>query len=490
MCAYLTKHRPLRPRRLLNAISLFVLTSCPLAPSIALAESLQEAMASAYAVNPALKAERSRYQAVNQGVWTARSDFLPTVTGDFVGEHNAFDSSRDGTSDRSAFYSMGITVTQPLFQGFSAVNRLNQAHERAASGRNQLLDAEQTLLFNTADAYLRVVRDRAILYHLRSYVGVVQQEVTAARARYRSGDATKTDVEQARARISEAEGNRDQAEGDLEGSKALYARLTGHEPGKIGWPTIPGHLNPANIDEAISIAMKQNPAIRAAISDARAARFAARAAVGDMLPNVQLESSWRNGYRGNLGNRDQEDFRFGLRVTAPIFSGGRNVSAVRTARYTATQEQYELDDIQQTIRENIIRAYKQERAARSRAEAAQRAIRSNKAAADGLNVEYDGGQRSLLDVLDGQRELINSKVSHERARYDATITKLFLLATMGRLDPGYFDIIAERPREMPRLIAELNNWVLRLDPTEMEIAHAELPVGPESVAMPHLPAIK
>jgi outer membrane protein len=45
------------------------------------AQSLEEAMASAYAVNPGLKAERSRYEATNQGIWTARSEFLPTVTG-------------------------------------------------------------------------------------------------------------------------------------------------------------------------------------------------------------------------------------------------------------------------------------------------------------------------------------------------------------------------------------------------------------------------
>lgn len=472
------------------AVSISVALPCG---TTARAETLQEAMALAYGVNPGLKAVQSSYLATNQGIWTARSEFLPTISGNFQAEHNAFNSLRDSTSDRSHFYSLGVTMTQPLFQGFSAVHRLNQAHEEAASGRNQLLDAEQSLMFNTTDAYLRVLRDRAILYHLRAYVGVVQQEVTAARARYKSGDATKTDVEQALARVAEAQGNRDQAMGELEGSIALYERLTGQGPGKLGWPAVPEHLNPTTIDDAIEVAMTQNPAIRAAISDARAARYAARAAVGDMLPNVQLEGAWRNDFRGNLGNRDQEDFRLGVRVTAPFFTGGRNIAAVKSASYTATQQEYELDDIQQTIRENIIRAYKQERAARSRADAARRAINSNASATSGLQVEFDGGQRSLLDVLDGQRELLNSRVSYERARYDAVITKFFLLATMGRLDPSHFTSVEDRPAPEVRLVPELNTWDLRLEPTEMEIAQMEVTGSisePDAIDQTDLPPIE
>ncbi|WP_417686850.1 TolC family outer membrane protein [Roseibium sp.] len=445
------------------------------------AQTLQDAMSSAYQVNPGLKAERSRFQATQQGVWTARSQFLPTITGTYLGEHSASDRTRSGTSDRSAFHELGINLSQPLFQGFSAVNRLNQAHEETASGYSQLLGAEQSLLFDTANAYLRVLRDRAILDRLRSYTGVVQQEVNAARARYNSGDATRTDIEQALARLAEAEGNRDQAVGDLEASLALYERLTGSKPGKLGWPSVPKRLQPKGLQDAIAIAQRNNPTIRAATSDARAARYAARASVGDMLPRVTLESAYDTGYRGNLGNRDEEEFRLGVRVTAPLFSGGRNIAAVKAAKATASQQEYALDDIQQTIRETVIRAVRQETAARQRADAAQRAINANQRAIRGLQVEFEGGQRSLLDVLDGQRELLNSKVSFERARFDASLAEFFLLATIGRLDPTDFSIVEERPEQVSRIIPEFNSWTLRLQPTEGELARLEIPLTTGSI---------
>lgn len=434
------------------------------------AQSLEEAMGAAYAVNPALKAERSRYEATNQGIWTARSEFLPTVTGTYLGEQNAFRNERGtNTSDRAFFHELGVSVSQTLFQGFAGVNRLNQAHEEATSGRNQLIGAEQTLLFNTADAYLRVVRDRAILAYLRAYTNVVQREVNAARARYKSGDATRTDIEQALARLAEAQGNSDQATGDLEATEALYERLTGQKPGKPGWPGIPASLEPAGLDDAILVAYQNNPSIRAATADARAARYAARASAGDMMPRVTLESAWEHGYRGNLGNQDEEDFRFGVRVTAPFFTGGRNIASVKRAKFTAAQEEYELDDTQQIIRENVIRAMKQRAASRLRAKAGQRAIEANKRAVKGLQVEFDSGQRSLLDVLDGERELLLSQVDYIRARYDAKLADFFLLANIGRLAPQHFAIVEERPDPIARIMPEFNTWDLRLGPTENDM---------------------
>ena len=79
---------------------------------------------------------------------------------------------------------------------------------------------------------------------------------------------------------------------------------------------------------------------------------------------MTLECEWDNGYRGNLSYQDEDEFTLGVRVTAPLFTGGRNVAAVKRASFTAAQEEYELDDTQQIIRENVIHAMKQRSASR------------------------------------------------------------------------------------------------------------------------------
>ncbi|MET1412576.1 TolC family outer membrane protein [Roseibium sp. HPY-6] len=466
----------LRGIRICPAISLagLSLVVLCLTATFAVAQTLEEAMSSAYAVNPRLKAERSRYQATNQGVWTARSEFLPTVTGSYLAEQNAYNLESTNSRDQEFSHELNLTVSQTLFQGLAGVNRLNQAHEEAAAGRSQLISVEQTLMLNTADAYLRVVHDREILSRLKAYTAVVQREVNAARVRYRSGDATRTDIEQALARLAEAQGNGDQAVGDLEASEALFERLTGQKPGKLGWPAVPKSILPSDEDDAISIALQSNPSIRAATADARAARYAARASVGDMLPRVALESAWENGYQDDLSDQSDEEFRLGLRVTAPLFTGGRNVAAVRRAKFTAAQEEYELDDTQQIIRENVIRAMRQRSASQRRAKAEKRAIAANRRAVKGLQVEFDSGQRSLLDVLDGERELLLSQVDFVRARYDARIADFFLLANIGRLAPRHFSIIEDRPAPVARIVPEFNSWDLRLAPTENDTDQSDL----------------
>ena len=437
------------------------------------ADSLEDAMSAAYAVNPRLKAERSRYRATNQDIWTARSEFLPTVTGSYLAEHNAYDYG--SSSQGSEFtHELNLTMSQTLFQGLAGVNRLNQAHEVAVSGRNQLISVEQNLLLDTADAYLRVVRDREIVSRLKAYTAVVQREVTATRTRFKSGDATKTDTEQTLARLAEAQGNTDQVIGDLEASEALYERLTGQKPGKLGWPAVPVSLLPKNPDEAVAIALQNNPAIRAATADARAARYAARASLGDMLPSVTLESTWENDYQDDFSTRNSEEFRVGLRVTAPLFTGGRNIASVRRANFTAEEEKYHLDDTKQIIRENVIRAMKQRTASRSRAEAGKRAIAANRKAVKGLQVELESGQRSLLEVLDGERELLLSQVDYVRARFDARIADFLLLANVGRLAPEHFSIIGERPDAVPRLVPAFNSLDLRLATSENDTIPIEV----------------
>ena len=95
----------------------------------------------------------------------------------------------------------------------------------------------------------------------------------------------------------------------------------------------------------------------------------------------------------------------------------------------------------------------------------------------GLQIEFNGGQRSLLDVLDGERELLLSQVDHVRARYDARIADFFLPDNVGRLAPQHFSITEKRPVPVARLLPEFNTWDLRLGPSENDAVQLEVADG-------------
>ncbi|WP_349358518.1 TolC family outer membrane protein [Stappia sp.] len=430
------------------------------------AESLRDAMRSAYQASPALKAERARQRATDQGIWKARSAFLPKVSASYGVENRDYRDHLNAEDNDRIEHNLEVRAEQTLFQGFSGINRLNQAHEESAAGREQLIGAEQDLLFGTGQAYLSVLRDRRNLSHRKSYAHLVAQELTAARRRAELGDATRTDVDQASARYNEAQADLELAKGQLAASEASFERLVGKPPDKLAWPALPQDLLPASLGAAIDVALRGNPTVRSKISEARASRFAARASVGDMLPRVTASASYLNEYRNRLSDRATEDFRVGVRVNVPLFTGGDNIASVRQARETAAQREFEVDDVRLQVRESVIAAFKQLEASRRRAEAAKRAISANERAVRGLKMEYRGGERTLLDVLNGQQELVNSRTAFEGARYDRTVSELFLLATLGRLAPERFGVAAEPIAVETRLVPTMETWALRLAPRE------------------------
>ena len=417
-------------------------------------------MKQAYAAHPQLKAQRARKNAIDQGVYKARAEFMPTITGSYLAEHTRFDSKITGSKYKHNDHEFGLTVTYPLFNGFSSVNRLRKARENSVSGYNTFLQSEQDLLFSTAQAYLSVVRDEAVVRHRTRYVQLVAQEKRAAGGRLRLGDSSRTDVEQAAARLATAQAELARAQGSLGASKAAYKRWVGRLPGRVNWPHLPERLIPANVAAAIRIAFENNPAIRARAADMRAAKYGEKAAFGDLLPKVSLEGSFTKGYRGNLTSRRDDDYRVGVRVEVPIFSGGSTVASVEEARSIAAQRTHELDDTRLAIRESVERAAKQREAAAARLVGAKTAIRANARALEGLRIEFNGGQRSQLDVLNGQRELVESRIEYEHARYDDLVANLYLLAAIGRLAPEHFAIAANRPDVVP----DYSRWSLRLKP--------------------------
>ncbi|WP_051241961.1 TolC family outer membrane protein [Stappia stellulata] len=438
------------------------LAVCLFGPA-AQAETLRDAMREAYRQSPALKAERARQRATNQGVWQARSAFLPRVSGSYGVERRDYRDHLNATDNDRFEHNLEITAEQTLFQGFAGVNRLNQAHEESAAGQERLLGAEQDLLFGTGRTFLAVLRDRNNVAHRKSYLALVGEERRSAKRRVELGDASRTDVDQASARYNEAQADLEQALGQLAASDAAYQRLVGREPGKLAWPALPADLLPASLGAAIDIAMRGNPTVRSKVSEARASRFAARARVGDMLPRVTASASYLNEYRDSLATRSVEDFQVGVRVNVPIFTGGSNIASVRQAKETAAQREYEVDDTRLQVRESVIAAQKQMETSRRRAEAARQAISANERAVRGLKMEYRGGERTLLDVLNGQRELVDSRTVYENARFDRAVAELFLLATLGRLSPERFGVPAKVVAVPARLVPTMESWSLRLD---------------------------
>ncbi|RMF00347.1 MAG: channel protein TolC, partial [Alphaproteobacteria bacterium] len=392
------------------------------------AESLIQALASAYNNNPTLAAERARLRATDEGVPLARADRLPQLSASGeVGVRNqqlrsklgssstALLGGRDGTHHPHGY---AFTLTQSLFRGFRTRNALREAEANVLAGREGLRKVEQDTLLLAVTAYMNVVRDQAVVRLRENNVKVLTEQLTATKDRFEVGEVTKTDVAQAEARRAGAVSELDAAQADLKASRAEYERVIGHPPSFLAAPPPMSTRLPRTLAEAIDIGSTSHPEVLQALFLEQAARYAVRQIIGETLPQVSLEAKFSESFDSSLTTRELEETTVTGRLSVPLYSGGGPSARIRAARHTEGQRRRELDAARRQVQADIVSAWSRLEAAKAQIESAEAQVRATRIALNGVREEEKVGQRTILDVLDAEQEQLDAQVTLVRTRRD------------------------------------------------------------------------
>ncbi len=148
--SWITRDEPVAASAIFISAALLVL---PLAGSPVLAESLNDALRSAYKYNPELDAERANQRATDETVPQAMSDYRPSIT---AGADIAVRKTRNATitalNGRDYPGSYGIALNQQVFRGFRTSNAVSAAEADVRAGREVLRSTEQTVLLSAVMA--------------------------------------------------------------------------------------------------------------------------------------------------------------------------------------------------------------------------------------------------------------------------------------------------------------------------------------------------
>ncbi|MEJ1161949.1 TolC family outer membrane protein [Prosthecomicrobium sp. N25] len=404
-----------------------------LAASPAAADNLDDALAAAMRESARLKADMERQKAAVEGVNAARSAFLPTVTASIDrtlhGETYVRPAQPTGPTEP---YSAGITLTQPIFDGMKRMNDLDRAKAAERAGRHLLTDTEQSVLLDAAAAYLAVVRDREVVALRQRNVELVAGIVASARARFGGGETTKTDIAQAESRLELAKADLERARGELAASRVDFEKMTGAKPEALNKPTVPTALLPRSAGEAVAGARDANPKLLAAALTADAAAFAAKSAASDLAPTVNLEISRLDQYQYSSAIARREDVRVRLGVRIPLVTPGL-LPRIEEAKAVASQKRYEAIDTKVGVSAAAEASFERHRAAIRRIERLDRQVKAAAAAVFGVRKEAAAGQRTVMDELDAQEELVSAQIGRVLAGFERDYQAYVLIATMGRL---------------------------------------------------------
>lgn len=401
---------------------------------IAVAESISEALASAYRSNPDLNAERAALRAVDEEVPRALSGIRPTIIGrtDY-GHRSANTGPRAITDGNSGPFSYSIQLNQPIFRGFRTLNATNEAEAAVLAARENLRTVEQTTLLDAATAYVNVLRDQAIVRLRQKNVEVLSRDLQATKDRFEVGEVTRTDVAQSEARRAGAVSDLNGARADLQASRAAYRQVIGRAPMGLRKPAPIDHLLPATLEGAVSQGLAENPVVVAAVYQEQAANFAVSEITGELLPEVSLEATYTRGFNPNPIINDTEETRVFGRVTVPFYQAGEVSARVRQAKEIVTQRQEEIEEARSEIRANVVAAWGVLVAARAQIIADRSQVSANTVALKGVREEEKVGQRTVLDVLDAEQELLDAQVNLATSERNQIVAAYALLAASGRL---------------------------------------------------------
>ena len=412
------------------------------------AETLESALVRAYHANPTLNAQRASVRATDENVPRAKALGRPRVnaTADAGIQYQETHSGAGSTIVRSLPRGVGLQVDQNIFNGNRTDNGIRQAETQVFGARETLRNNEQTTLFNGVTAYMNVLRDTAILSLQRNNVEVLEEQLRQTRDRFNVGEVTRTDVAQAESRVAGSRSQVAVAEANLRNSIAVFRQVIGVEPRSLAPGRPIDRLVPRTLDAAVSVALDEHPAVKAALHAVDAAELQVKITEAELYPRLDLRGAASQRWTGtatagggdrNVGFGSNEASTFVASavatLTVPIYEGGEVYARTRQAKETVGQRRLEADATRDQVRAAVVSAWGQLESSKASIIAAQAQVQAAETALSGVREEARVGQRTTLDVLNAQQELLNARVNLITAQRDRVVASYAVAQASGRL---------------------------------------------------------
>ena len=406
----------------------------------ALADELRDALALAYQTNPALQSARAQQRAVDENVPIARAAGLPSLSGTVTYTEFIKTSANSFTSPSRAF-DASSQLGVPIFSGGAVKNSVHAAETRVGAGQADLRGVESGVFSQVVAAYMDVILAQEVVRLNQSNVKQLSVNLQASKDRFEIGDLTRTDVAQSDSRLALARGQQRSAEANLIAARERYIQVVGKAPIDLRSPPPLAGL-PGSADEAVVVALDHNPDLLAARQRSKAAGYDVRVASAGKLPKVSLfVAGDYTDFLGTLGGSVPGQFtqmsttaQAGVRASIPIFQGGLPAAQRRAAqaREDATMETEV--GVERAVVANVRSAYAQWQAAQSLIGSSQTAVDAAALSLEGVRAENTVGNRTILDILNAEQELLGAQVQLATARRNAYVAGFNLLAAMGKAE--------------------------------------------------------
>lgn len=404
--------------------------------------------------NAELAAAHAAYQARTENVPQARAGLLPQL-GAGASSNNVrtrVDTRELGqqSNTRNA-YSYQASLSQPLFR-LDRWYQLKTAQADSEQAALELSATEQALILQSAELYFSVLRAQDNLAASQAEEKAFERQYELAAERFHVGLSDKIDVLQAQAAYDNAQANRMQAGQQVADAFQALTTLTSRSLGALEGVRHSLPVQPPQPNDAtawVERALADNLQLRAMDYALEAARQDLRTRKAGHAPTLDAVAQYQKGDNDSLGfanrgmpgvpsptyNRHAEQTAIGLQLNIPLYTGGATSSRVRQGVYQLQHTEHSQEGLRRQTVQSARNLHRAVNTDVEQVQARKQTIISSQSAVEATQTGYEVGTRTIVDVLDAQRQLYAAVRNYNNARYDYILDTLRLQQTAGSLSP-------------------------------------------------------
>lgn len=388
-----------------------------------------------------VRAAEARLTAARNRAREALGDWFPTLGQTANAGHER--QQNDGGDDSSTgFNEYDITLTQLLWDFGSTNAAIDKARLQVEEARYSVIETKQSLILEAITAYMNLVRARATVGFATESEANIRRQTGLEEALVSLGSGFSTDVLQAKTQLAGAQARKAQNDGALINSLNRYKAVFGRMPddlAALGEVPYPAAYIPTSLTQAVDVALETNPALKNAILAADIAIEDVRIARADnFFPRIEAsgERKFKKNVGGTIGSEQETLAK--VEMTLDFNLGFTAINTLKASKSDLSASTFTAADTRRNIEEQVRNAWQQLDTARRTASHLNNQANIAAAFLELARNERQLGRRSLIDVLSGETNLINSKSDALSAETDVIIAAYGLLAATGQLD---YDVI-------------------------------------------------
>jgi outer membrane protein, protease secretion system len=390
-----------------------------------------------------IRASRAAADSGRERLPQARAGLMPQVSATAGRNFNSLDTTSPNilgelgtTNDRYFSDNKTVQLRQPLMN-MQRWLQFEQAKSMLAESDATLDRDLQNLVVRAAGAYFEYLMSDEQLELVLAQKKMYTSLVDAAKKGLAAGSGTRTDIDDAQARLDMASAQELEARQNQDQTRRQLEVLINQPVSAVAKLNVPALKllgpDPSNLDEWTLKAEKNSPEIKAMQARVEAARREVSKSQAGHLPTLDAIAQWSNSGSENITriNSRYENKTIGLQLNVPLFSGGYVTSTIRQAVAEQTRAEESLEALRRDLGVRVHKEYRGVSEGVMRVRALEQAVRSADQMMKSTQMSLKAGSRTQLDVLNAQQQYTLALRDLAQARYVYLMSKVKLASLVG-----------------------------------------------------------